>query len=454
MKENKYKLKYYSVLGKLKKLEKMNLQEKWITSFENFANKNDILKYTRKEALSFFAKKGFPTRKDEAWRFTSLSNLTKNDFSLFPARKTQVSAKDIESFWILPESYKIVFVDGVFCSELSHITTDALLISPLRSILDSENGKEFTTNYFNKEVAQQDVFTALNTAFANDGVCLYVPKGKIIEKPVELLFVATDLGQAMCYQPRNIIEVGENAQIRIIETHYNLSKEKVLTNVVTEIFVREHAILDYYKIQNDNLYASLIDNTYISQDKRSNVSVHTFSFGGELTRNNLNFFHKGEYLESTLKGLSILSKRQHVDNYTLVNHAQPNCESHQDYKAILSEESAGVFNGKIMVDKIAQKTNAYQQNDTILLSQKATINTKPQLEIFADDVKCSHGCTIGELNKEVLFYLQTRGIPKKEGETLLTYAFANTVLESVKIPELEILISAMISNKLRVNISI
>ncbi|CEN37802.1 hypothetical protein CCAN12_710047 [Capnocytophaga canimorsus] len=186
-----------------------------------------------------------------------------------------------------------------------------------------------------------------------------------------------------------------------------------------------------------------------SQQKNSNASVHTFSFGGALTRNNLNFFHHGEHLESTLKGITILSDNQHVDHYTLVNHAQPNCESHQDYKTILSDKSAGVFNGKIMVEKIAQKTNAYQQNDTILLSDKANINTKPQLEIFADDVKCSHGCTVGELNKEALFYLQARGIPKKEGEALLTYAFANTVLDTIKIPALKDYVSQLVSKKIR-----
>lgn len=432
----------------------MNLQEKWLTSFEKFENKEDILKDTRKEAISLFEKKGFPTKRDEAWRFTSLASLTKNDFALFSENAIKISAKEIEKFWILAESYKIVFIDGVFSSELSQIATDEIMVSSFRSILDSENGKEFTTNHFNKQVHQDDVFTALNTAFANDGICLYVPKGKAIEKPVELLFIATDLGQSMCYQPRNIIEVGENAQIRIIESHRNLSKEKVLTNAVTEIFVGKNAILDYYKVQNDSLHSSMIDNTYISQKENSNASVHTFSFGGELTRNNLNFYHNGEHLESTLKGISILSERQHVDNYTLVNHAQPNCESHQDYKAILSDHSTGVFNGKIMVEKIAQKTNAYQQNDTILLSEKAVINTKPQLEIFADDVKCSHGCTIGELDKDALFYLQTRGIPQKSGEALLTYAFANTVLESIKIPELKERIGIMVSEKLGVNLSI
>ncbi|MDO4229856.1 MAG: Fe-S cluster assembly protein SufD [Capnocytophaga sp.] len=431
----------------------MSLQDKWIESFQSFENKEDILKNTRQEALDFFKQKGFPTKKDEAWKFTSLSALLKNDFSITTPKQTSLTKQDVQPFWVSEESYKVVFVNGVYSSELSQNQTDEFMISSFENILKSADAAEFTSKYFNRETRKDDVFTALNTAFAKDGICIYVPKSKAVEKPIELLFLATESENPMCYQPRNVIEVGENAQVKIIETHHNLSSEKVLTNAVTEIFVGKNAILDYYKIQNDSLQSSMIDNTYISQEKNSNASVHTFSFGGELTRNNLNFFHHGEHLESTLKGITILSGTQHVDNYTLVNHAEPNCESHQDYKAILSDKSAGVFNGKIMVEKIAQKTNAYQQNDTILLSEKATINTKPQLEIFADDVKCSHGCTVGELNKDALFYLQTRGIPKKEGEALLTYAFANTVLESVTIPALEERVSAMISDKLGVNIS-
>ena len=205
-------------------------------------------------------------------------------------------------------------------------------------------------------------------------------------------------------------------------------------------------------MQNDALQASLIDNTYISQEEQSHASVHTFSFGGTLTRNNLNFYHHGEYLESTLKGLSILEGQQHTDHYTLVNHAHPNCESHQDYKSIVNGVATNVFNGKIMVEQIAQKTNAYQQNDNILLSEKATVYTKPQLEIFADDVKCSHGCTVGSLSPDSLFYLQTRGIGKKEAAALLTYAFANTVLESVKIPALSDYINKIIAKKLDVKV--
>ena len=197
--------------------------------------------------------------------------------------------------------------------------------------------------------------------------------------------------------------------------------------------------------------ANLVDNTYIAQKHESRVAVHTFSFGGNMTRNNLNFYHQGERIDSTLKGITIIGDNQHVDHYTLVHHAQPNCESHQNYKCILDDKATGVFNGKIFVEKEAQKTDAFQQNNNILISEKATINAKPQLEIFADDVKCSHGCTIGQLDESAMFYMQQRGIPKKEAKALLMYAFTNEVTSSIQIPELKAKIGRIIADKLGVN---
>ena len=249
-----------------------------------------------------------------------------------------------------------------------------------------------------------------------------------------------------------MIVIDKNSQVQIIERHQSLKQHSVVTNSVTEIYVHEEAFVDYYKLQNDLTSASLIDNTYIQQEKNSHASVHTFSLGGKLIRNNLRYFHKGEHILSTLKGVTILEGKQHVDHSTMVHHSQPNCESHQDYKGIFSERSEGVFNGQILVDKIAQKTNAFQQNNNVLLDDKATVNSKPQLEIFADDVKCSHGCTIGQMDEEALFYLRSRGIPKKEAKALMTYAFANNVLESVQLPSLKKRINGQIARKLGVNL--
>ena len=294
--------------------------------------------------------------------------------------------------------------------------------------------------------------TALNTSFAKEGAYIYIPKSIVAEKPIEIIHFSSGKEKSIWLQPRNLIVVDQNAQVQIIERHQSLKDHPVVTNSVTEIYVHQDAFMDYYKLQNDLETASLIDNTFIVQEKNSHASVHTFSLGGKLIRNNLNFFHKGEYILSTLKGVTILKGKQHVDHCTLVHHAQPNCESHQDYKGIFSELSEGVFNGQILVDKIAQKTNAFQQNNNILLDDKASVNTKPQLEIYADDVKCSHGCTIGQLDEEALFYLRSRGIPKKEAKALMTYAFANNVLQSVKLPSLKKRINKQIANKLGVSL--
>jgi Fe-S cluster assembly protein SufD len=210
--------------------------------------------------------------------------------------------------------------------------------------------------------------------------------------------------------------------------------------------------VDYYKIQNDALSASLVDSTFIEQQRESICSVHTFSFGGQITRNNLHFKQEGEHCDSILNGITIIGEKQHVDHNTLVHHVAENCESHQDYKGIFDGSSTGVFNGKIYVEKEAQKLDAFQQNNNILISDKATINAKPQLEIFADDVKCSHGCTIGQLDNDALFYMRSRGIGQKEARALLMYAFANNVLESVKIPELKSRINKLIADKIGVSL--
>ena len=225
-----------------------------------------------------------------------------------------------------------------------------------------------------------------------------------------------------------------------------------MVNSVSEIYCNVRSVVKHYKIQNDKTNASLIDNTFVSQERNSDYSLHTFSLGGELTRNNLSIIQNGERIESTINGITIIGANQHVDHNTLIHHKKPNCNSYQDYKGIFGDNSVGVFNGQVMVEKEAQKTNAFQANNNVLTSDKATINTKPQLEIFADDVKCSHGCTVGQLDQNSLFYLRSRGIPEKEATALLMYGFANKVLGSVGIPQVKTRINQIIAKKLGVKI--
>ena len=421
-------------------------------AFEEQIDTEATLHEIRTEAIKRFEKAGFPTKNDEAWKYTSLNALLKTEFSVFPKKENAIEFKEVKPYFLNEvDTYKVVFIDGKYSSFLSATTHEGLDVCLMSSVLTKPKYKIMIDTYFNKIASQDDSLTSLNTAFSYEGAYINVPKGKVVDKPIEIINFSTGNEAALLVQPRNLIIVGENAHVQIIEKHQCLNENAVLTNSVTEIFAQKRAIVDYYKVQNDTQQASLIDNTYVSQKKDSIVSVHTFSFGGNITRNNLNFYHQGEGINSILKGITIIGDKQHVDHYTLVHHATPNCESHQNYKGIFSDKSTGVFNGKIFVEKEAQKTDAFQQNNNILLSEKATINAKPQLEIFADDVKCSHGCTIGQLDDKALFYMQSRGIPKKEAKALLMYAFSNEVIESIKIPELKKKITKIIAQKLGVN---
>ncbi len=434
----------------------MSLKDKLLSSYIAFEDNLEVdspIHEIRNKSIKKFENDGFPTKKDEAWKYTSLNSLLKNDYSVFPKQlDNTIELKDVKKYFLHDiDTYKVVFVDGVYSSFLSETTHDKLDVCLLSAALSKPKYKPVIEAYFNK-VAKDESLTSLNTAFAKEGAYIHIPKHKEVEKPIEIINFSTGNEAAIFLQPRNLIVVGENAHVQIIERHQSLSGNEVLTNSVTEVFAEKRAYVDYYKIQNNVVSASLIDNTYLAQERESNCNVHTFSFGGKLTRNNLSFYQNGEYCNSTLKGITILKNKQHVDHNTLVHHIAPNCESHQDYKSIFGDASTGVFNGKVVVEKEAQKTDAFQQNNNILINDKATINAKPQLEIFADDVKCSHGCTIGQLDEEALFYMRSRGIAKKEARALLMYAFANTVLESVKIPELKRRINKLIANKIGVNL--
>jgi len=436
----------------------MNLKEKLTSSFLAFENEGNLdldsnTHAIRLEAIKSFEAHGFPSKTIEDWKYTNLKPLLKHDYCLFPRTKNDVGFKNIKKYLLNDvETYTLVFIDGVFSSFLSTTTHDDCDVCVLSSALNRPKYKMVVDNYFNKIANKNESVSQLNTAFTIEGAFINVPKNTIVPKPVQIIYFSTGSEKEVLLQPRNLVIVGENSHVQIIERHQNLSDETTLTNAVTEIFVNKRAVVDYYKIQNDTKNSSLIDSTYVSQKMQSVASVNTYSFGGKLTRNNLEFYHEGEGITSNLNGISILNSNQHVDNTTLVNHKFPNCESHELYKGIYSDRSSGVFNGKVIVNKEAQKTNAFQQNNNILIDDGATINAKPQLEIFADDVKCSHGCTIGQLDESALFYMQSRGIPKKEAKALLLYAFGNDVVEKIKIPQLKTKIAKFIAEKLNVEL--
>ncbi len=434
----------------------MDLKETLLSSYLAFDAQDGPqrkLQDQRAEAIEVFEQQGFPTKKLEDWKYTTLRSLTNDEYVVFPKTEVSLKLEDVKQYILQDvDTYKIVFVDGVYNAYLSETTHEGADICLLSAALTKPKYAPVIKKYFNQIADKDASLTALNTAFTKEGAYIYVPEGKVVEKPVQIIHFATDKNPKLLLQPRNLIVVGKNAEVQVVERHQSLSTGATFTNVVTEIFTEQNAQLDYYKIQNDQAAASLIDSTYIAQQKHSHAKVHTFSFGGKLIRNNLNFYHKDAEINSTMKGITLIEGSQFVDHHTLVHHAHPNSESHQDYKGIYAAKATGVFNGKIIVEKEAEKTNAFQQNNNILMDDKASINTKPQLEIFADDVKCSHGCTIGQLDENALFYMQARGIPKKEARGLLTYAFANNILQSVHIDSVKKRINKLIADKLGVNI--
>ena len=405
----------------------------------------------RKEALDRFEAAGFPTTRDEEWKYTNLKPLLKHDFKIMLKSESAVSFLDIKQYLLSDlDTYKLVFINGKYSSWLSESTHQSYDICTFAAALNKY--PDIIAKYLGKAAPAGETFVDLNMAFADDGAYIRIKANQTVDKPIEILYITTDENGTSFSQNRNLIIVEQNAEVQILERHQNINEAESFTNFVSEVFAARDARVSYYKVQNDSEKASLVDNTHVKQTTGSNVHVGTYSFGGKLIRNNLHFYSGGEHAESHMDGITIIGNGQTVDHHTLVDHKEPNCFSRELYKGIYLGKSHGVFNGKVFVRQKAQKTNAFQQNDNILLSDKAKVDTKPQLEIFADDVRCSHGCTVGQLDKNALFYLRSRGIPKREAEGLMTYAFASDALEYIKIPQLEKRLNGVIAKKLGINL--
>jgi len=414
------------------------LKNKFLSEFSGFeAGLNGDLNL-RRQAADRFDILGFPTIKNEDWKYTNVSKYidsswnqrTKVNPALAPA--TELYKKSIPAPFF--DSHRLVFCDGVFSKELSEIKADDTAIELLSFAEALKSHKSVLSEYFGKGLAADtNGLTALNTAFATDGAFIHVSKGSKPKYPVHLIFVSGQGGDKYINHIRNLVIIEEGAELELMETWCSSGKNEYLDNIVSEIFVNQDAVLNHYRFQEEDTETARQANfTRIIQQTGSIASNFTVTTGGKLVRNDLQFLLNESNCESHLYGLYIGSEAQHIDNHTLVDHAQPNCYSNEFYKGIMARQSAGVFNGKIMVRKDAQKTNAYQSNKNILLSDEAKINTKPQLEIFANDVKCSHGATTGQLDEEALFYLRSRGIGAAEAKVMLTSAFATEVLAYIK----------------------
>jgi len=442
-----------------KKRYTLKLHDKLINSFEKFGqslngSETNSLSNLRAEGIEVFKAKGFPTTKDEDWKYTSLNKSIKRDYDFGAEFSLDIKSEDVDRFLCTGiDSYKLVFVNGVFNASLSNTTVqDKFFVTNLKDAY--EGNSELFNEYYGKLADTQQSMVALNTAFAQEGAFVYVKAGTVVDKLIQILYINSDSSRSMMNQARNLFVVEDRAEVQILERHQSLSDEYVFTNVVTETSVGNEAHFKHFKIQNDQDTTTLVDSTFVKQGAKSNALVDTFAFSGELTRNNLHFEFAGEYAEAHMDAITLLKGSSIVDHHTFVDHAVPNCQSNQLYKGIYDEKSKGVFNGKVMVRKDAQKTNAFQQNNNLLLSDFASIDTKPQLEIFADDVACSHGCTIGQLDDEALFYMQSRGIPQKEAKAFLMFAFAGDTFKNITIPQLKEQLINLVATKLNVDLEL
>ena len=405
-------------------------------------------------ALENFLGLGFPTKKDEEYKYTHLKEITEKDYNFTASEKHNITKNQLEKLHLGEEDFDfLVFVNGLMHPELSKISVESAKVLTLKNILEKEEYKAFLQENLHSLTPKNNAFCELNKALNQNGFVLHVPKNTKIEKPIHIFYLSQNQTENTIYNPHNLLVVEEGAAVEIIESHHNFDDSFVFTNSVTEIIVGKNAKADWHKLQNDSNTSYLVDHSFAKQERDSLATVNTFSFGGKLVRNNLDFIHNGENINSFMNGITIIGDEQLVDHHTAVHHKQPNCESYQNYKGIYKDKAKGVFNGKVFVDKIAQKTNAYQQNNNILLNEGATIDTKPQLEIFADDVKCSHGCTVGQLNEDAMFYLRARGISKKEAQALLLYAFANDTMQNIDIEQLKTKVSSLLAEKLEVDLS-
>jgi Fe-S cluster assembly protein SufD len=383
----------------------------------------------RREGYTQFASTGFPTTHDEDWRFTNVSEVAKIRFALAsPAQP--VRAQDLEEFGASAFACQLVFVNGRFAPELSRVPAmpagvrvgslaEEIAINP-RSI------EPHLGHYLN---FRRDAFCALNTAFIEDGAYVYVPRNVIVEQPVYLLFVTATAGKPTMDHPRNLIIAEAGAQLTIVEDYVSLGEDATFSNAATELIAGENAHVEHYMLVREGEKSYNFSTLRIQQGRHAKVATHSLLLSGSLVRNNVHPVLAGEGSECLINGLFMANGRQHMDNYMLVEHASPHCDSRQFYNGILNGNSHGVFHGRIIVHKDAQKTDAKQTNRNLLLSDDAQIDTKPQLEIYADDVKCTHGATIGRVDENALFYLRSRGLDEASARHVLLLAFANECLD-------------------------
>jgi Fe-S cluster assembly protein SufD len=389
-------------------------------------------------AMERFAETGFPSTKHEDWRFTRVRPLLQHEFKPTEGyRQNGLSAKRLKGIsYDDTNSHRLVFVNGHYAGNLSNpgALPQGVMLGSLREMLRGKT--DLAEGHLAKHAdPANNPFVALNTAYMIDGVFLYLPEGTVVENPIHVLFVSTSDKDPVTSHPRNLLIAEKGSVASIVESYVSPGDDLYFTNAVSEIVVGDNAHIDHYKLQRESEEAFHFATVQCHLGRDSRFTTNSISLGGALVRNDVNAYLGGEGIECTLDGLYMANGHQHVDNHTSIQHARPHCNSHELYKGILSGRAKAVFNGRIHVHPDAQKTDAKQTNRCMLLSKDAQINTNPQLEIFADDVKCTHGAAVGQIDEDSIFYLRSRGIDEAQARHMLVYAFANDVLEHLGVEE-------------------
>jgi len=405
----------------------------------------------RETAMTSFEKLGFPTVHDEEWRFTNVAPIAKRTFKTAAAVSPKFPLKKIQP-WILGQwkSHRLVFVNGVFSAELSALESlpSGVILGSLSQALNTHAGL-VEPHLASQTSFEKDSFSALNTAFLHDGAFIYIPRGVVLEKPIHILYLtATDAQESPVSHPRSLIIAESSSQVQILESYAGFGNGVYFTNAVAEVVAGENARVEYYKFQRESLEAFHISSFQAQLSRDANVSNFSISLGAALARNNVNVVLNGEGAEATLNGFYLVNGSQHVDNHTCIDHAKPHCSSFELYKGILDGKARAVFSGRIIVRQDAQKTDSKQTNKNLILSEEALVNTNPQLEIYADDVKCTHGATIGQLDADSIFYLRSRGIDYDSARHLLTYAFASELNNRINIEPLRAELESILFTRL------
>ena len=427
-------------------------QETYRTAFEQLQGDNGGahgLGALRARGFARFEDVGFPTTKLESWRFTNVSPVAQRRFALpTPSALDLSSMSEYELQGV--EGPRIVCVDGRYSPRLSSLGELPPGVE-LRSLADVvATDPQLVGNQLAKLASFDDPaasFTALNTGLLQDGLVVRVPDHTILDTPIQLLFISSG-GDDVMSHPRTLVVAGKNSQVRLVESYVGLSDGAYLTNAVTEVFVGDNAVVDHYKLLRESNKAFHIASMHPWLGRSATFSSHAITLGGAIVRNEVMAELQGEGAECTLNGLYLANDERLVDNHTTIYHAQPHCDSHELYKGILDDHARAVFNGKIIVAIDAQKTDAKQTNKALLLSEEAQINTKPELEIFADDVKCTHGATIGQLDADALFYLRSRGLGPEQARDVLIHAFASDLLNRIAIAPIREQLDAVLLQQL------